>query len=262
MAFWEPVPMDGSDWQVWSVGPRTLWGTLVEDEFHLATVLADTEDPLPAPTAEPPMPVEVSRWILKREPLSVRVLPRLPNRPVVVRPESPIRFPPGRKARIYVSVPAFLCVQAIQGREVNLTELPTRELSSTWFGDPQDGVLAYALATWAQRRHADLVTSPHRVTVPVLIQNDAAEELEFRRLCVRVEHLGIYAAGDALWTGAVHVRFRGEDAGSQLRYRPGPPKEIPGAPLVSAARVPAHGNPIVRSFISLYQWAGGEAKYD
>lgn len=253
---WDPVSLAESEWHRWDVGPLSLWGRKVEDEFHLVTDLVD-ESCLSALTRAdvPPESNELQRWILKRELLMVDLQPAMPDRAVVVRPEIPIRFPSGRKACIYVSIPVTVRVRALQGAPIVLGAYATKSLSNTWFGDPLGGTLAYALASRARRKREDLALNLHRAVCPVQVINESCEELQFQQFCLRVEHLAVYLASEHLWTGDVVVRYRGEEKGSQIEYRDGPPAEASEAVQRTDPAEPVNRSIFRRSFTTLFKWA-------
>ncbi|MDX1577324.1 MAG: hypothetical protein R3266_02525, partial [Gemmatimonadota bacterium] len=71
----------------------------------------------------------------------VRLLPTLPDRPLVVAPEVPFHLAPGSRVRIYVRIPVWVTVRFEATPDAILFETPTAVLSDTWWGDFVSGEL-------------------------------------------------------------------------------------------------------------------------
>jgi hypothetical protein len=90
----------------------------------------------------------------------------------------------------------------------------------------------------------------------VLIRNQAPSDLDFQRICIRVEHLSVYQGETRLWTNRVEVLFRGEDLTSQIIFN----RDVPGfdevAELLCTAREPAERSLLKKSFFFLKSLTG------
>jgi hypothetical protein len=231
-----PTPVDGDVLRV-EVGPLTVWLKSVDNEIWLASARAAGKGRSPADG--PPDDLEWSRWALRDEPHHLRILPALPNRALVVKPDHPFTLTRRARARIYVRVPTWVRVEVqerARGRPILLAEIPTAPLSDTWWGDFRDGELAYWLSTKARRAFTpDLFTDDQIMTV-LQLDNISDDDLVVEKLLVRVEHLSVYQQETRLWAEEVRVEYRGETEGSDILMDDKPPKEAEGAREITPAR--------------------------
>jgi len=172
---------------------------------------------------------------------SVEVRPAMPDRPVVVSPEQPFHLPLHGRARVYVRIPLFAKVVALDGRESEtvLAELPSHVLSDTWWGTFTEGHAAYWLTTRARRSAPPEIFKAHFAICPLLLMNASNEPLSVDRFAIRTDHLTLFARDDATWTDEVVVEYQGASEGSELTYtgeapeeagearRLAPPREVP-----------------------------------
>jgi len=244
MEIWKPNRIEPETLLHARIGPLALWLRRVGEELHIAAKRLDAEEPeqaarqLAQVEGAPPDDLDWGRWIVGEQAGTVQLVPVTPDRPVVVRPESPVKVPPNRQALFFVSIPLWVRVVAGEAEKVTLCEEPCVVLSNIWFGDPMSGELCYSLRTRARSRVADSEARPHLAICPVRIHNKAAAQLDVQRFCVRVEHLRVYDGAAQPWTNEVSVTFRGEDEASQLDYAQEPPAFEPVGGLLSDARSP------------------------
>ena len=244
MDIWQPARLEPEKSYRWAVGPLLLWLRSVGDELHLATQRGDElEHPgrtlVLEPADDAPEALDWTRWVTQVEApgAEVQVLPIMPDRPAVARPESPVRLPVGSAALFFLSIPVFarlISLDPVLAGEtgITLTEAPSVVLSNIWFGEPTGGELCYSLKTTARRRVEDTVTRPHRAVCPVFVRNQAHEELSIQRLRVDLTHLAVFDVGSRLWTNRVNVTYRGERDGSEINIVPGAPEQAQGHAVI------------------------------
>ena len=168
----------------------------------------------------------------------VRVVPTLPDRPLVVAPEVPFHLTPGTRVRVYARIPVWVRVSFEHSPETPLFEIPTVVLSDTWWGDFVSGELAYWLPITARRGVSGDLFRPHLAMCPLELQNVSDRTLPVERLAVRVVHLSLFRDGDRLWANETHVRYEDEPDGSRIDPGEGPPAEAPNASLLTGPREP------------------------
>lgn len=156
---------------------------------------------------------------------TVRVEPRVPDRPLVVRPESPILLPGQQTTQLYIGMPSFLRIQLKTGN--SLTEwatLPTCQLGNTWFGTYAEGLLCYALPLPAQPDLQDISSSPGQVLVEIVVKNNQKDSLYFEKLCLRPKHLALFKDGESMRSSRVVIHYEGRKTLSGVNYdrSPGP----------------------------------------
>ena len=238
---WSAWEIEGGDRSRLDVGPVRIWIERIGDEFHYASCrFADGDGALRAEPGEKPGNTEWNRWICGGKPLKCRVKPLLPPRPLIVRPFMPVQVIPGEAVEFFVSIPVWLGICILpEGQEAGermLVEEPTVTLSNSWFGLPVDGELCYALKTRARRRLEDLRPDSHLAVCPLTIRNQADRMLTFERLCLRVQHLGVYEGMSHLWTNHGTMLYRGEDAMTGIVFDSGPPARDGAGRLLAPPR--------------------------
>lgn len=250
MDVWKPSRIDKGQCLHWQVGPLRLWVQRTDVEWQLAFERKpEEEDGLAAGVpSEITAELDWKRWAAGEESNVVQIVPVMPDRPLIVRPESPLKIPEGNHALFYVTVPVWVRVTVGEAQQVSLCEEPTAILSHSWFGEPIAGELCYSLRTTARRTLETLGNRPNRAICPVHIKNDATGQLDFQRLCVRVSHLNCYAGKEHLWTSEVDVAYKGEEQLAQIDYSEGPPAGDEVGDLLSEARTPLAEGFIQKTF--------------
>lgn len=219
------------------VGPLVIWIRSVENELWLAHEHARHGE---EPPRDPPEDVEWSRWAMKDAPHHLRVLPTFPDRPLVVKSEYPFTLLRRAEARVYTRVPLWVRIEAVdqaRGAGARLIEIPTEDLSETWWGDFLDGELAYWIRTKARRELREELFEPHMIVCTLQLTNLSEDDLRVEKLVLRVEHLSIFAQeGARLWAEEVRVDYHGEAEGSEIHMDDEPPREAADAREISPAR--------------------------
>ena len=247
------------------IGPFDLWVRHTGDEFHVAV----KRDPNSESVIEtsPPKPVEGtqdaclswSRWVGGQHFDTMQLLPVMPNRPVVVRPATPVSIPTSKEALFFVAVPIWVEISVFGPTKVILLQTPSVVLSNTWFGDPMTGELCYSMRTRARRKVDDSPVRPHRALCPVLIRNTTTKQLDVERFCVHIQNLTVYAGENQLWTNEVHISFRGENETSQVKYVESAPEYEQIDRILTNPRNQQKKTLLQRSFSS-FRMFGGEGE--
>jgi hypothetical protein len=230
-----PLPAPGETQRL-AVGPLAIWLRGVKNELWVSHGCAAPWESAPE---ELPDDAEWSRWAMREGEHRLRVLPVFPDRPLVVKPEHPFTLLRRARARVYMRVPPWVRLTVVPGSSGGgavLTEIPTERLSDTWWGDFQEGELAYWLRTKARRELRAELFEPHLVMSTLQLENHSEDALPVEKLVLRVEHLSIYEKDGWLWAEEVRVEYRGEDEGSDIHMDDEPPREAEGARELSPAR--------------------------
>ena len=221
---WEPWRMESDTVIARRIGPLTLWMEHRDDEFHLASQRGDEEGDETVP--EKPEDLDWRRWICGTGAPRVVLEPRLPDRPVIVRPAMPVTILPGRSVDLFVSLPVRVAVRLMAepgGTREDICEEPTVLLSNSWFGLPVQGELCYALKTRARRRLEDLRTAAHLAVCPLTVENAGPSALAFERLSIPVASLRVHAGAHHLWTSRGVLHYRGEETVPAIAFETSPP---------------------------------------
>jgi len=256
---WEPKTLAKENWYHARVGPLNLWLKRSDDDWYVAHEREpDGEKPGVAPSAlhlaqtkDRVQRLTWNRWVAGAEPERTRLVPAMPDRPVVIRPRYPLNVPRGKEVLFFVSIPVWVRVLIGEGESLPLCELPTVVLSSTWFGDPITGELCYSLKTKVLRQIGMVENRAHMAVCPVLIRNQALADLDFQRICIRVEYLSLYRGQTRLWTNLVEVQFHGENLNSTIITGRQAPEFEPTAEKLCEARLAAERSLLKKSFFFL-----------
>jgi hypothetical protein len=258
---WQPHHIEQGQCLEAQVGPLKLWLRRNVDEVHIAVKHStDSEDftKTVAPkvlSGQEPDGLDWGRWVYDKC-KEIVLRPVTPDRPVVIRPEVPLRIPPGQEALFFVSIPLWIRILVGDGEKIQLCEKPSVKLSNIWFGDPMSGDLCYSLRSRARREIADPQVEPHRAVCPVTIRNEAISQVEIERFCLHVAHLGVYSGASRLWTNGVQINFKGEDEISLLDYSKKAPTYETINKVLSEPRTPVKKSLLKRSFGNLGLFSG------
>ncbi len=196
-------------------------------------------------------PGKWERWAASQDAKEVEFLPAFPDRHLVLQPENPFRLLPGAKARIFVRVPVWLQIR-VPGKQGGLLgEFPTLILSDTWWGQVEDGEIAYWLHITARREAPPSIFLPDRILCPLALENRSQEDLPVEKILLRVSHLSVFRGPGSLWSDEVRIRYRGEEEGSELEMTGRTPPEAPGANRLAPPRVPTAKGFTARTFARL-----------
>jgi hypothetical protein len=257
---WEPVTVKENVLYQGDFSTLMVWLKRSGEDWYLASRKADKETACSAlreiKGKRIPKDLNFSRWVVGRDLSTLQFIPAMPDRSIVVRPALPLKVPADRDALFFTSIPVWIRVTAGSAEGITLCELPSLTLSNTWFGEPTAGELCYALRTRAVRTLEEIETRAYAAVCPITVRNRAPKELNFERLCLRVEHLSVYQSPDRLWTNELEVRFQGEEQSSQVTIG----REAPGFAEIPAklcdARQPAEKTILKQSFSVLRSLTG------
>jgi len=257
---WNPYTVKPNIPYYTSFGPIELWVKRSHQDWYVATSRPSEESPArplgPLPKGRDLSSLDWKRWVSVEEALSIRFIPALPDRSVVFRPQFPINVPQNQNLVFFINVPLWIRVRAGDSDGLDLWEVPSIVLSNTWFGDPTIGELCYDLKTHVMRNLEEVPNLPYTATCPININNQASTDLDFQRLCIRVEHLHVYQGKERLWTNQVEVVFKGEDLNSQINIQKYAPNYEQTSERLCAARQPVDKSLLKRSFYALRTLTG------
>lgn len=255
---WEQVTSFAEgECRLWHVGSARFWIRRVADEWLIA--FEETKDYLTVPIAaqvrEAPEGLQWNRYVAGKS-SKIAVHPVLPDRPIVIKPSSPVKILPAKGSQYYIHVPVWVAILEGGTKQGLLAERPGSFLSSTWFGDPVDGELCYSFTSDLYRSPEEREDLPLMAVCPLKIRNGSSSTLDFQRICVRVPHLDLYTGVRYLCTNEVELVYRAPDQ-SQITYRESVPSFAGDLKHASSPRIPPNRNVIKKSFeyirsLSLY----------
>lgn len=181
----------------------------------------------------------------------IALTPRYPDRPVIVKPEDDFWLLKGAEARIYVRIPLVVQIEALGDPPRPVVSIPTKILSDTWWGSPEEGELCYFLDTKARRSMAQHEFLEHLCVCPLQLKNRSPDDLLVTRIALRPQHLSVFRDGNRLWSELTTVRYQGDEVGSELDVSSRAPEEAKEPTRLSAPEVPMARGFTARTFARL-----------
>lgn len=194
--------------------------------------------------------VEWSRWVAKRQLDRLQIVPLMPDKSVVVTPESPFSLLPEAQARVFVRIPVWAGIAEAPGAEEYIQQIPSMILSNTWFGTPIEGEMCYWISSSVRRDIRFKHPGKHLVICPIQMRNKSREQLHVEKICLRVRWLSLYQNGEDLWANDTRISFRGSEDASQVTVASGPPVEVPEAKLITRPRSELRRGFTIRTFLT------------
>lgn len=193
---------------------------------------------------------EISRHIINNKKVTLDVKPNLADRTVVCRPKSPITIAPGASVVIYLSTPIWLTLGVAEKQYTLLKDVATQQLSDTWFGaSTMEGELCYASQIIGRLELDKLTYTGQRAITPLLIENNADNDLIFERVALPVPSLSLFTSKSGqLWTQ--NVGLIREDDGDFAKLKLGVPQ--PGSTLINGPRIELGQGQLVRAFSAIF----------
>lgn len=172
---------------------------------------------------------------------------RLPDLPVVLKPDVVQKVLPGQTVTAYCQIPLSI---EFDINEAKIGEFPMVVLSKTWFGEPDEGVLCYSLKGQVKSLVEKLPVSAIQAICTVQIENRSTEVLTFDRICLRTEYMGLYRSksDNNVETSKYHLVYLSKDKMSKINYENPSRTEFDA---ISEPRMKQTNNLIFKSFKTL-----------
>ncbi len=260
--WWGDSELEAGSTGRWRIGPLELFVRRDATDWEIARLVVggardatvEVENPCPGGI---PDGVPVNRFAMRATGSRLRLLPRLADRAVVVKPESPVSVPPGEAVTFYVGSPVW--VEIADGEhDTVLLDTPALQPSDTWAGpNTREGLSCYGARTHARRRLEDCTIRPHRAITRVDIENGGDDPLLVEQLQLPAPMLAVYASADGtLFTESIALTRARSDTEAELVI--GAADEEVGSPLqrLSGPREVVEGNMVFQAFQRLFGRAG------
>ncbi|NVB39952.1 hypothetical protein G6O69_19060 [Pseudenhygromyxa sp. WMMC2535] len=242
----------------WQIGPLELWITRLRGEWQV--VSRWSEDPLEPqvvvaePCAEgPPEDLERRRFLVAGENNRLRLTPRVADRAMVTRPETPVIIPAGQRTTVYVATPVW--VELAAGEPLlTFAEIPTWRPSSTWLGENTlEGRLCYATRTLARLALEGVAVLGPRVATCLEINNAHREPLRIERIALPLPQMSIFVdEQDALWTEVATVNYD-PSGNAPAKFGVAPPAGAGSTTRVSDPREDRSSNAVGRVLAAAFR---------
>lgn len=255
--WWGSYRLDEGAAGYWRLGAFEMWVRRLAREWQVYKrhgedpLVADQVIEVPTSRPEPGDGFELKRFAFERSEDTLRILPALADRGVVVSPEVAFSIPPREESTVYVSTPVWITL--LPGTSEAVMDVPCHRPSDTWFGpNTRVGELAYASRTRATQAFESVTRVPHRAVSVVRIRNRAAGALQVERVMLPVVNLSLFVdTAGHLWTEAVTLEREEDGDFAGMRLGKGPPAEVGQAARVTGPRVEQEKGLSLRAFGSL-----------
>ncbi len=247
---WSKILIEQGSTYYWKLGFKEIYLQKRNKEwlFSLQDLQETAKDLICGEQASPPVNAEWLTFIGDTG-NTVLSLPAFPDRPIVVKPKTALKVLPEKEVLLFIEVPLYIQFYSETNKSENLIfECSSQELSSTWFGEFDDGTLAYSLpldisTAFEKHKHAG-----HNIICPVRLINDSSMTLDVQRFLLSGEYLTIYKDKKELWSNEVKIKFKGESEFSDVQYVNQPPSFIKNAVQIANARSSKSTNVFSKSF--------------
>lgn len=146
------------------------------------------------------------------------IQPALPEKPIVFK-GSRLNVAPKQKLTFFLKVPLKVQVFFSKAQPENLMkEIAVKRLSDTWFGETDNGEVAFALGSEYFMNIEEVNPSEFDAICPVTIFNNSPAPFEVERLIIRVDNMGLYQNDGKTVTSVVEIEFKGKDVISSAVY--------------------------------------------
>ena len=248
----------------WRIGPAVFWIERLKHEWQVACLAGDepadceAELTIPIPKLEKySVEATVTRFGMGETDSKVILSPALADRPVVIRPDTPIYILPNRDITLYVSSPLWMRIETGDPLVV-LQDIPVFRPSDTWFGpSAMEGELCYANRIYGRLRIEDINFRPHRAVTVVLLRNRSNKSILLERLNLPVPNLSLYQAENGyLWTQPVTLEMMADNKVA-LELKEVAPAGAKNPKLISGPRQKAGKTILSRTLNYLISSKGG-----
>lgn len=242
----------------WRIGPLQLHIRRSKSEWRVAWSSPgspkDEATEVEVPTqAELPHAAQVNRYTQKATASKLTLSAALADRPVVVKPETPLFVPGGEETTLFVGSPVWVRI-LVGDPPVQLAEIPSHRATDTWAGpNTREGQVCYGSRTLAQLDLADCTIRPHRAITAVQVRNRAPDPLLIEQIQLPAPLLALYATTSGmLWTQSVTLVREPAQAGARIEIGAADPPDGGVLRQLSEPRARHHGNAVFQVFNRLF----------
>lgn len=244
------ISVESNKVYLWKVGQKEIFVRLngKEWQYHIENLDRTSK---PVILAENVEEAPISDWLTvigdgKPELLTV---PSFPDRPIVIKQETSFKILPGKEVNIFAQIPVSLQFYAVSHKKEHLLfETPSRELSSTWFGESDSGTLAYSLRSTIAYSFERPNQVADYVICPVKLVNESSSPLVVQRLLLQCDYLTIYGNELDMYSNEITIKFKGVNEISDVLYANKPPIYVDQLNKITSARSVKSSGVISKSF--------------
>jgi hypothetical protein len=253
-SFWNEYEISEQKVFYWSIGEINIWCIFENNELKIAYQYTHPNEKKIKSTI--PENVTWNRWIVSEKKMKLNFKPVMPDRPVVVEAENYFKLTKGASTRIYVRIPVWIKIEAINKKKNLLLEIPSVILSHSWFGSFYEGELCYWISSSARAHFKLSPARPFLAITPIQLFNKSDEELSIEKICLQVQNLSLFYKDQQLWTDEMILSYKGSNHVSEIKVGGKAPAEATDAALLGPSRQPIKKAMSLNTFSSLKELAG------
>ena len=149
---------------------------------------------------------------------SLIITPALQHKPLVFKGNKML-IAPHQRLTFFVRIPLILQIYFSKIQNDNLLkEIPSGRLSETWFGEPDNGIAAFALGSDYKLSFSETQATEVETICPVTVHNNWEQQLEIHRLIIKADNLTLYRNGSKKVSSVVKLEYKGQDTISSATY--------------------------------------------
>ncbi|NNM51636.1 MAG: hypothetical protein HKM02_05335 [Pseudomonadales bacterium] len=228
------------------------WQIRIQQPLHISEDRHDWQALAPAATDQI-SDGELRRHVGATTQEYMQLLPKLADRPVVVRPAHQLFIAPQVSVTLYISTPVWL-VFCSDDTSNPLLDLPVTRPSDSWFGpNTRQGELCYATRVVGRLHLQELTQHPFRAVTPVRIYNGGDQPFPLQRLAVPVQFLPLHVSeAGRLWTPTLNVYCDASNEHAEIRMANRVDHAAGPTTLLSPPRTPLGSGNLVRALDMLF----------
>lgn len=202
-----------------------------------------------AQNVEVPVEAVVERsWMSGEQESTLRVLPCMTDKNLMLSLETPIVIPAGRRPKFYLQLPIMYQLY-IGNAKAPFFEFLIEPLPLSWFGsNTRRGELCYKFHSEVLSEYEQAAPVPHRALLELRLCNRDGEHLSIDKLNIPAQYLPIYRVdGRQFWTTALTITNEKLTEGLSLHYSKAVPCRHDSLQLVNESRLRSEARTIMRA---------------
>lgn len=190
----------------------------------------------------------VQRWTSGEQESTLRIVPAMADKNMVVQLGQPMLIPGGRRPKFYLSLPLMYQLYIGNGKQP-FYEFFIENLPLTWFGtNTRRGELCYQFNSEIEHELNASAPLPHRAVLELRLCNRDSEHLSIDKINLPAPYLPVYRVdGKVYWTSALTITNEKLTDELSLHYGKTVPCRHELLQLVSEPRLRSEARTILRA---------------
>lgn len=190
----------------------------------------------------------IQRWTSGEQESTLRIVPAMADKNLVVRLGQAMMIPSGRRPKFYLSLPLMYQLYIGNGKQP-FYEFFIEKLPLTWFGsNTRRGELCYQFFSDVEHEVDSGVRVPHRAMLELRLCNRDGDHLSLDKINLPAQYLPVYRVdGKSFWTTALTITNEKLTDELSLHYGKTVPCRHEVLQLISEPRLRSEARTILRA---------------